>query len=75
MTHPDGECAMAELYAGADVAEYWIVLPNERLIEIHHYPDGSRYREMSTFTRAEKIASESVPGLRFAFAAIFAALP
>ena len=57
------------------MAEYRIVLPNERLIEIHHYPDGSRYREVSTFTRAEKIASESVPGLRFAFAAIFAALP
>ena len=75
VTTLDGDRAMAEIYAEAGVAEYWIVLPAERLIEVHLHPEGSRYREMRTFTRGEEIASQSVPGLRLAPAELFAALP
>ena len=67
--------AMAELYAEAGVPEYWIVLPQECLIEVHTQPDGSRYREMRTFARAEEIVSQSVPGLRLALGELFAGLP
>ena len=66
---------MAELYAEAGVAEYWIVLPQECLVEVHLHPEGSRYREMRTFTRAEEIVSQSVPGLRLALGELFAGLP
>ena len=69
------DCAMAELYAEAGVPEYWIVLPQECLVEVHLHPEGSRYREMRTFTRAEEIISQSVPGLRLALGELFAGLP
>lgn len=74
VTSLDGDRAMAEIYAEAGAGEYWIVLPKERLIEVHLHPDGSRYREMRTFTRAEEITSRTVPGLRLALAELFAAL-
>ena len=75
VTSPAADRAMAELYAEASVPEYWIVLPQEGLVEVHLHPEGSRYREMRTFTRAEEIVSQSVPGLRLALGELFAGLP
>ena len=75
VSSPDGDRAMAELYAEAGVAEYWIILPQECLVEVHLHPQGSHYREMRTFSRAEEIVSASVPGLRLALGDLFAGLP
>jgi len=74
VTTLEGDRAMAEIYAEAGVQEYWIIVPRERLIEVYLHPEGSRYREMRTFTRDEEITSQSVPGLRLALAELFAAL-
>ena len=74
VTSPDADRALAEIYAEAGVQEYWIVLPLERLIEVYRHPEGSRYREMRTFSRGEEIASEAVPGLHLNLTELYSAL-
>ena len=72
---PEIDRALAEIYAEAGVAEYWIVLPQERLVEVYRNPEGSRYREMCTFSRGEELASEGVPGVRLVLEKLHNALP
>ncbi|MEI9892658.1 MAG: Uma2 family endonuclease [Chthoniobacter sp.] len=74
VSSPDADRILAEIYAEAGVEEYWIALPQERLVEVYRHPEGSRYREMRTYSRGEEIASEAVPGLRLALAELYAAL-
>jgi Uma2 family endonuclease len=75
VSSPDVDRALAEIYAEAGAGEYWVVLPQERLIEVYRHPEGNRYREMRTYSRGEEIASETIPGLRLALAELYAALP
>lgn len=65
---------MAEIYAEAGVAEYWIVLPRKRTIEVYRQPDGSGYREMRTYSREEELPCSTVPGLRLSLADLYAGL-
>ena len=75
VTSPDADRALAEIYAEAGVGEYWVVLPQERVVEVYRHPEGSRYREMRTLSRHEELVSETVPGLRLALSELYAALP
>lgn len=36
--------AKGEVYAAADVAEYWVVDVSARSVHVHHTPDGTAYR-------------------------------
>jgi Uma2 family endonuclease len=74
VTSPDADRTLAEIYAEAGVGEYWIVLPLERLVEVYRHPEGSRYREMRTFSCGEEIASETVEGLRLTLTELYATL-
>ena len=74
VTSPQADRLMAEIYAEAGVGEYWIVLPNERLIEVYRQPEGGSYRTMRTYARGEALACETVPGLRLSPAELCVAL-
>lgn len=65
---------LSALYAEAGVAEYWIALPTDRVIEVYRQPENGRYREMRIFTIAEVLHCQSVPGVQVALAEVFAGL-
>jgi Uma2 family endonuclease len=64
----------AFLYAEAAVAEYWIVLPSARTVEVHRRPEAGRYCEMRVVHADDELACESVPGLRIVLGELFAGL-
>jgi Uma2 family endonuclease len=64
----------AFLYAEAEVGEYWIILPNERTVEVHRRPVAGRYCEIRVVHEDEELACGSVPGLRIALRDLFAVL-
>lgn len=45
----------ADLYAAADIADYWVVDLAARAIEVRRDPLGSRYRSLQTFTGTAEI--------------------
>ena len=63
--------ALATLYAEAGVEEYWIVLANERAVEIYRRPVGGVYQEKSVVKGATTVASAAVPGVTFSLDELF----
>ncbi len=63
---------MAVLYAEAGVKEYWIVLAEERRVEVHRRCEGGVYRERQIFAGQEEIASAALPAVRVSLSALFA---
>ncbi|MCW1884907.1 Uma2 family endonuclease [Luteolibacter flavescens] len=61
----------AAIYAEAGVAEYWIILPAERRVEIYRRPEGSSYRESRVMEGNGSIACEALPSLQVDLAEIF----
>ena len=53
-----------ELYAEANVPEYWIVFPEEQRIEVHTLPRAGRYTRTQTYGAGKTIVCGTVPGLR-----------
>jgi len=62
----------ASLYAEAGVAEYWIVLAQERRVEVHRQPAVGRYQEKDLFGPSDTIECAAVPGVRIAVSDLFA---
>ncbi len=62
----------AALYAEAGVKEYWIVLGNERRVEVYRQPLNGRYQELHTLGSGETIECVSLPGVRIQIADLFA---
>ncbi|MBS0618817.1 MAG: Uma2 family endonuclease [Spirochaetes bacterium] len=58
----------AHLYATAGVKEYWIVLADERKLEIHTEPQNGKYMQSRIVTGF--VASTAVPAIEFELAAI-----
>lgn len=61
----------ASLYAEAGVKEYWIVLANERCVEIYRQPKAGVYQEKKTVHVGEGIECAGVPGVRIQLADLF----
>ena len=55
-----------ELYAGANIPEYWIVFPEEKRIEVHAEPLADHYTRTQTYGAGETVACGTVPGFRVA---------
>lgn len=53
----------ASLYAEAEVAEYWIVLGQEQVVEVYRRPADGVYQEKRTYSARETIVCQSVPGV------------
>ncbi|MBI4622187.1 MAG: Uma2 family endonuclease [Verrucomicrobia bacterium] len=54
------------LYEQSGVAEYWIVDPDSRLIEVFVLAEGT-YRQHARGVGAEKVGSKLLPGLKISF--------
>ncbi len=68
-----GRIYRMRLYAKYRVAEYWIVNPWKRIIEVHTL-DGDSYQLHCAFAREETITSPALPGLGLPLAAVFGVL-
>ena len=62
----------ASLYAEAGVTEYWIVLAQERRVEVYRRPTDGRYQEKVLFGPSDIIECASAPAVRIALADLFA---
>ena len=58
--------ANALLYAEAGVPEYWIVLGEEKGIEVYRQPRHGVYQQKRLYAVGETLVCESVPGLQAA---------
>ena len=61
----------AILYAEAGVPEYWIVLGNERQVEVYRQLENGVYRQRQLYSAEETLACTSVPDLQVALAEWF----
>ena len=61
----------AALYAEAGIKEYWIVLGNERRIEVYRRPEQGRYRERTVCGPAGVLECVALPGVRLRVADLF----
>jgi Uma2 family endonuclease len=71
VTTVDADREKAEIYAEADVKEYWIVLPVERQVEVYRQPRGGKYEAREIFTQGEIVCSV-LPAIRVSLAKLFA---
>lgn len=52
----------AWIYAAAGVKEYWIVIPEERRVEVHRHPQGEAFQEIRSVSSPARVESMVVPG-------------
>jgi len=62
---------IAAVYAEANVAEYWILLPRERRAEVYRVPRGGDYGEKSVIEGDTILECRSLPGVRVPLAELF----
>jgi Uma2 family endonuclease len=61
----------AAVYAEADVAEYWIVLPAERRVEVHRQPLGGSYLERLNVEGEVSLKSSAVAKIELSLSGLF----
>jgi Uma2 family endonuclease len=62
---------LVSLYAEARVEEYWIVLGQERAIEVYRRPENGAYQAMHKIADAGVLLCSSVPGLSVTLNEVF----
>ena len=62
----------ATLYAEAGITEYWIVLGDERQVEVYRQPENGVYQQKRLYAVGETLACAGVPGLQVPLAEWFA---
>jgi Uma2 family endonuclease len=60
------------LYAGAGIAEYWIVDVNTEMVEVYRAPSGDAYANRQVLAHGENVAPVAFPDAVIAVDAIFA---
>jgi Uma2 family endonuclease len=60
-----------DLYRGAGVREYWIVEPDERVVEVYRLASDGSYRRVGAFGDADTITSEAVDAVLVDLAELF----
>jgi Uma2 family endonuclease len=63
----------AEIYAEANIPEYWLVRAQERTVDIHRDPTPEGYRTKATLTTGDTLQCASLPSVTFPVADIFPA--
>ncbi len=74
VTNVDLDRESASLYAEAGVDEYWIVLPNQRKVEVYRKPQNGAYTAKSTCDAPAVLECSSVPGVRVNLEDLFKAV-
>ena len=62
-----------EIYAEAEIPEYWLVRPEDLTVDVYREPTGTGYRRKLTVTAGEILQCASLPGVAFPVADIFPA--
>lgn len=62
------DLAKAVDYAAAEVAEYWVIRPEEKLIKVFQQPVNGRYEVERDYDAQELIESVALPGFEFRLA-------
>jgi Uma2 family endonuclease len=71
VSSPELDRASVSLYAEAGVAEYWIVLGQERQVEVYRQPENGRYKEMHVFGFNDTLECATVPAVRIPVSDLF----
>ena len=61
----------AALYAEAGIMEYWIVIANDKTVEVYTAAEAGAYAQQRVYTRDEILVSSALPGLRIELSALF----
>jgi Uma2 family endonuclease len=61
----------AEIYAEAGIAEYWLVRPERRSVEVHRGPGRHGYTATHSLHEDETLKCASIVGVEFKVASIF----
>lgn len=56
----------AQMYAKAGIPDYWIVNLNDKVLEVHRKPLGSRYNEITTLRNTDTLAPLAFPEISIA---------
>jgi Uma2 family endonuclease len=64
ITSADIDREKAQLYAAADVREYWLVLANERIVEVNRSPLSAGFAHKAEFTCDDVLSPQFNPGLQ-----------
>ena len=59
------------IYAGANVGEYWIILPEEKQVEVYTRPAGREYIQRRLYTSPEVLTSEAIPSFHLDLGTFF----
>lgn len=59
------------IYAEAGVQEYWIILPEEKQVEVYTRPLGREYSRRRLYTSTEVLVAEAVPGFQLHLSTFF----
>ena len=60
----------AEIYAEAGISEYWLVIPEERIVEVYCEPARDHYLSKRTLGEHDILRSAGIAGLEFSIAEI-----
>ena len=60
------------LYARFGVKEYWIVAPDDKLVEVYYLKDKGEYQLLKTYSENDIIESQIIRGLKIELNRIFA---
>lgn len=60
----------ADIYAEAGIREYWVVRPEQRVIDVYRQPTREGYLSKATVHDTDKLRSESLPSAEFTVANI-----
>lgn len=63
ISSPELDRKNASLYAEAAVREYWIILGNQRQVEVYRGLENGRYGEKLVFELNDSLECASIPGL------------
>jgi Uma2 family endonuclease len=72
VSSPKLDREMALVYAEANVKEYWIVLAEERTIEVYRSPREGNYQEKQVFSVKDTLRSAVIPAIQITIAELFA---
>ena len=63
--------SLASVYAEADVKEYWIVIAQERQIEVYRQPVDGHYQERRLYSAVDCLACSSIPSIQLIVSELF----
>ena len=71
VTSIDLDRAKAEIYAEADVQEYWIIDPTTKRVEVYRLPKDGTYTSKKDYGLMETVKCQSIPAIQVEVRSLF----